>query len=71
MPTEVARRSGRYPVQLSLNITEDDSDVLDALEDHTGDPRAVLARDAFERGLALLYSPYRRRSPTPCVPTAP
>ena len=61
MPTSVARRSGRFPVRLSLNISENTFEGLDELERLTGFPRAVLARSAVDRGLDGLYRMWRAR----------
>lgn len=61
MPTDVLPRPGFFPVRVSLNITEQDSQALDRLAVSTGEPRAVLARAAFERGLPVLGDMYRKR----------
>ena len=61
MPTFVARRHGRFPVRLSLNITEQASLSLDELERLTGHSRAVLARSALLHGLPRLYRMWRMR----------
>ena len=61
MPTDVLPRPGFFPVRVSLNITEQDSQALERLAASTGEPRAVLARAAFERGLPVLGDMYRKR----------
>ena len=50
MPTFVARRVGRFPVRVSLNITEDHSLALDRVERDTGESRGVLARGGVREG---------------------
>ena len=65
MPTEVTRRSGRYSVRISLNVSEDTSRVLDLLERRTGEPRGVIAREALTHGLVALDRLWRARVPGP------
>ena len=55
-------RCGFYPVRVSLNITDEDSEALDRLSKRTGVARAALAREAFQRGLPLVSDMYRQRS---------
>ena len=61
MLSEPSRRSGHYPVRVSLNITDDDSEALDRLEELTGETRGVLVREAFQQGLPLIIDSYRKR----------
>ena len=61
MLSESNRRSGHYPVRVSLNITDDDSEALDRLEQLTGETRGVLVREAFQQGFPLIVDVYRKR----------
>lgn len=53
MPTRVSRRPGQFPVRVSLNVTQETSEVLDYLERATGEYRGVIAREALILGLVL------------------
>ena len=48
-------------MRVSLNITDDDSEALDRLEQLTGETRGVLVREAFQQGLPLIVDSYRKR----------
>ena len=61
MPTSDVSRPGFFPVRVSLNITEQDSEALDRLAVRTGESRAALARVAFQSGLTLIDDMYRQR----------
>ena len=61
MPTHVKRRHGRYPVRLSLNISEVTSDTLDRWERRLNRKRAQLARDALHAGLKLIVERDRKK----------
>ena len=61
MPTNVNRRSGDYPVRVSLNVTVETSEVVDYLEQTTGECRGVIAREALNMGLAIYQRVLRRR----------
>ena len=54
VPTTVRRRPGRFPVRLSLNLTEMDEEILDLLASKSGYNRSVLAREAIVRGLEVV-----------------
>ena len=61
MPTSVQRRSGDYPVRVSLNVTVETSEVVDYLEQTTGEYRGVIVREALNMGLALYQRVLKRR----------
>ena len=61
MPTRVQRRSGDYPVRVSLNVTVETSEVVDYLEQTTGEYRGVIVRESLNIGLALYQRILRRR----------
>ena len=61
MPTSVNRRSGDYPVRVSLNVTVETSEVVDYLEQTTGEYRGVIVREALNMGLARILTRRRRR----------
>lgn len=57
-----ARRPGRFPVRISLNVTDLTADTIDHLEHATGDPRVVITREAVNRGLALMLDEAKQRA---------
>ncbi len=59
MPTRIQERPGRYPVRVSLNVPRETSEVLDHLEQLTGESRGVLAREALKKGLILVDKLWR------------
>ena len=64
MPTIVRRRPGRFSVRISLNVSEDTSRVLDLIEQRSGEPRGVIAREALSHGLVELDKLWRARRRT-------
>ena len=54
MPTTVRRRPGRFPVRLSLNISEKGGENLEEFASMSGYSRSVLAREAIVRGLGVV-----------------
>ena len=61
MPTSVNRRPGVFPVRVSLNVTVETSEVVDYLEQTTGEYRGVIVREALNMGLAVYQRVIRRR----------
>lgn len=61
MPTRVQKRSGQYPIRVSLNVTVETSDVVDYLERATGELRGVIIRESLNFGLVLYNTTLERR----------
>ena len=51
---ESYRRTGRYPVRISLNVTAETAEVLAFLQVRFRESRGVVARDALSRGLVAM-----------------
>ena len=62
MPTRAQKRSGQYPVRLSVKLTTDASEVIDHLEKLTGHYRSVIAREALDLGLVAYHRRLKKRS---------
>ena len=71
MPTSVQRRSGDYPVRVSLNVTVETSEVVDYLEQITGEYRGVIVREALNMGLALYQRVQAERAASTLSATKP
>ncbi len=61
MADENVWRRARFPVRLSLNITEETAELLDRWVRRTGRTQGELAREALCKGLPLIVEGYRKR----------